>query len=79
FGTLFEGRSVLQWGDITTVSFHATKLFHTIEGGAIITEDDELAERVRRMINFGIVDAERIEGVGINAKLNEVSAAMGLC
>ncbi|OAN29925.1 MULTISPECIES: DegT/DnrJ/EryC1/StrS aminotransferase family protein [Pseudomonas] len=79
FGTRFEGRSVLQWGDITTVSFHATKLFHTIEGGAIITDDDELAERVRRMINFGIVDAERIEGVGINAKLNEVSAAMGLC
>ncbi|TWI52691.1 dTDP-4-amino-4,6-dideoxygalactose transaminase [Pseudomonas duriflava] len=79
FGVQYKGRSVYHWGDLSTVSFHATKLFHTIEGGAIITNDDALAARIRLMINFGIVDAEHIEGIGVNAKLNEFSAAMGLC
>ncbi|EWC42642.1 aminotransferase class I/II-fold pyridoxal phosphate-dependent enzyme [Pseudomonas stutzeri] len=79
FGVLHKGRSVYNWGDISTLSFHATKLFHTIEGGAIVTNDDELAERVRLLCNFGIVDADQIEGIGINAKLNEFSAAMGMC
>ena len=79
FGVLHKGRSVYNWGDISTLSFHATKLFHTIEGGAIVTNDDELAARVRLLCNFGIVATDQIDGIGINAKLNEFSAAMGMC
>ncbi|MGS0738250.1 DegT/DnrJ/EryC1/StrS family aminotransferase [Pseudomonas sp. GG8] len=79
FGVRHAGQSVLTWGDISTLSFHATKLFHTIEGGAIITNDDELARRVYLLCNFGIADTDKIDGLGINAKLNEFSAAMGLC
>ena len=79
FAVRHAGQSVLNWGDISTLSFHATKLFHTIEGGAIITNDDELARRVHLLCNFGIVDVDKIDGIGINAKLNEFSAAMGLC
>lgn len=79
FGVRYKGESVLNRGDISTLSFHATKLFHTIEGGAIITDDDELARRIRLLCNFGIVDTDCIDGPGINSKLNEVSAAMGLC
>lgn len=79
FGVRHKGQSVYKWGDISTLSFHATKLFHTIEGGAIVTNDDELADRVRLLCNFGIVDTDQIEGIGINAKLNEFSAAMGMC
>lgn len=79
FAVRHAGQSVLNRGDISTLSFHATKLFHTIEGGAIITNDDELARRVYLLCNFGIADVDRIDGIGINAKLNEFSAAMGLC
>jgi len=79
FAVRHAGQSVLNWGDISTLSFHATKLFHTIEGGAIITNDDELARRAYLLCNFGIADVDKIEGIGINAKLNEFSAAMGLC
>lgn len=79
FSVQHRGRSVMNYGDISTLSFHATKLFHTIEGGAIVTNDDALAERVRLLCNFGIVDTDVIDGIGINAKLNEFAAAMGLC
>lgn len=79
FAVRHAGQSILNWGDISTLSFHATKLFHTIEGGAIITNDDETARRVHLLCNFGIADVDKIEGIGINAKLNEFSAAMGLC
>jgi len=79
FAARHAGQSVLNFGDISTLSFHATKLFHTIEGGAIITNDDEIARRVYLLCNFGIADVDKIEGIGINAKLNEFSAAMGLC
>ncbi|MCB5161521.1 DegT/DnrJ/EryC1/StrS family aminotransferase [Marinomonas algarum] len=79
FGSQYKGESVLNYGDISTLSFHATKLFHTIEGGAIITNDDALAEKVRRLINFGITSPTTIESVGTNAKMNEFEAAMGLC
>ena len=61
------------------MSFHATKLFHTIEGGAVITNDDQLAEEIRQMINFGFVADGGIELTGTNAKMNEFEAAMGLC
>ncbi|MBU1105373.1 MAG: DegT/DnrJ/EryC1/StrS family aminotransferase [Candidatus Riflebacteria bacterium] len=79
FGVKYKGESILNWGDVTTLSFHATKLFHTIEGGAIITSDDELARKIRLLINFGITGPETIECVGINCKINEFQAAMGLC
>ena len=79
FGSQYKGQSVLNYGDISTLSFHATKLFHTIEGGAVITNDDELANKVRLMINFGIANPTQIDSVGTNAKMNEFEAAMGLC
>lgn len=78
FGVRYNEQSVLNYGDASTLSFHATKLFHTIEGGAIITDNSELAEKCRALINFGIADKD-LEGVGTNAKMNELEAAMGLC
>ena len=74
-----QTQSVLNYGDISTLSFHATKLFHTIEGGAVITNDDELARKIRLLINFGITGPTTIESIGTNAKMNEMEAAMGLC
>jgi dTDP-4-amino-4,6-dideoxygalactose transaminase len=79
FGVQYKGESVLKYGDISTLSFHATKLFHSIEGGAIITESDEIASKVRKLINFGITGPGVIDGLGTNAKMNEFEAAMGLC
>ena len=79
FGSQYKGQSVLNYGDISTISFHATKLFHTIEGGAVITNDDELAKKVRLLINFGIASPTTIAELGTNAKMNEFEAAMGLC
>ena len=78
FGVKYKGGSILNYGDISVLSFHATKLFHTIEGGALIINDDELCEKVRKMANFGITGSESIECLGINAKMNEFQAAMGL-
>lgn len=74
-----QGESLLNYGDISVLSFHATKLFHTIEGGALIINDDTLVEKARYLINFGIENAESIPELGINAKMNEFEAAMGLC
>lgn len=79
FNTKYKSESVLNYGDISTLSFHATKLFHTIEGGAVITNDDDIANRVRLLINFGITGPTSIESVGTNAKMNEFEAAMGMC
>jgi dTDP-4-amino-4,6-dideoxygalactose transaminase len=79
FDSEYKEKSVLNYGDISTISFHATKLFHTIEGGAVITNDDELAKKIRLLINFGILSPTVIDSVGINAKMNEFEAAMGLC
>ncbi|MCL4134897.1 UNVERIFIED_CONTAM: hypothetical protein GTU68_021313 [Idotea baltica] len=79
FDVKYKSASVLNFGDISTLSFHATKLFHTIEGGALITNSDEIAEKARFLINFGIKNAEEIPHLGTNAKMNEFEAAMGLC
>jgi len=79
FGVRYKGTSILNYGDISTLSFHATKLFHTIEGGAIITNDDELAYKIAYMRNFGHNGPEAFDGVGINGKISEFNAAMGLC
>lgn len=77
FGVDYKDKSVLEYGDVSTVSFHATKLFHTIEGGALIIRDDTLYAKAKRLINFGYEEGE-INGPGINSKMNEFSAAMGL-
>jgi dTDP-4-amino-4,6-dideoxygalactose transaminase len=79
FGVARGERSVLEHGAVSTLSFHATKTFHTIEGGAIVTADAELAARARLLINFGIDGPESVASFGINAKMNELEAAMGLC
>ena len=79
FATRFHGRSVFSFGDVTTCSFHATKLFHTVEGGGLFTGDVELRATLGRMRNFGHVDYTTFDGVGINAKGSELHAAMGLC
>lgn len=79
FAVKYKGESLLKHGDAATLSFHATKLFHTGEGGAIIFKRKEDLERAKQMINFGITGPESIEELGINAKLNELQAAMGLC
>jgi len=78
FGVRYQGRSLAAYGDIATLSFHATKLFHSIEGGALVTNDDELAHKVRYMRNFGHNGQEAYWGLGINGKLSELHAAMGL-
>lgn len=79
FGARFRGRPLAAYGDVATLSFHATKLFHTIEGGAVVTDDDEIARRVSSLRNFGHAGYEAFGGIGINGKNSEVHAAMGLC
>lgn len=79
FGVNYKGESLLKHGDAATLSFHATKLFHTGEGGAIIFKRKDDLERAKKIINFGIAGPETIEELGINAKMNEFQAAMGLC
>jgi dTDP-4-amino-4,6-dideoxygalactose transaminase len=78
FGTRHRGKSVFEYGDISTTSFHATKLFHTIEGGGIFTQDKALAHKISYMRNFGHNGQEEFWGVGINGKNSEFHAAMGL-
>lgn len=79
FGVKYKNQSVLKYGDISTLSFHATKLFHTVEGGALIINDDAMVQKARYLINFGIENQESIPELGTNAKMNEFEAAMGVC
>jgi dTDP-4-amino-4,6-dideoxygalactose transaminase len=78
FGARFQGSSVVGFGDISAMSFHATKLFHTGEGGALVTSDDVIAERIAYMMNFGHKSPIDFWGLGINGKNSELHAAMGL-
>ena len=78
FGVKLGNTSVLNYGDISTCSFHATKLFHTIEGGAVITKDPDLLKRMAYLRNFGHDGPERFAQLGINGKNSEFHAAMGL-
>jgi len=78
FGVRLNGKSILQWGDAATLSFHATKVFHTVEGGAIIFKKKKDYDRACRLINFGY-EAGEVVDEGINAKMSEFHAAMGLC
>ncbi|XOK61323.1 DegT/DnrJ/EryC1/StrS family aminotransferase [Paenibacillus elgii] len=79
FDVRYKNNNILNYGDISTISFHSTKTFHTIEGGALVIKDDKLFEKAKTMINFGIKGPSEILGLGINAKMNEFQAAMGLC
>lgn len=78
FGARYNGQSVLSYGDVSTCSFHATKVFHTIEGGCIITDDDALADKLKLYRSFGHRNDDYFS-MGINGKNSEVHAAMGLC
>jgi len=78
FGVRFDNKGLLNYGDVSSLSFHATKLFHTIEGGGLATNDDALAHRISYMRNFGHNGQEAFFGLGINGKASEFNAAMGL-
>lgn len=78
FGTKYKDKSVFSYGDISTTSFHATKLYHTIEGGAVFTNNPELLKTMSFMRNFGHDGPEKFNGNGINGKNSEFHAAMGL-
>ena len=79
FGVRYKGKGTGNFGDASMFSFHATKVYHTIEGGAICYHNEELGNELYKLRDFGIKDAETIDGVGSNAKMNEFVAAMGLC
>lgn len=79
FGVKKDGVSAANFGDISMFSFHATKVFHTIEGGALTFKDDALKKKLDQWKNFGIVGPENVEYAGGNAKMNEFCAAMGIC
>ena len=78
FGVKVKGGSLLNHGDLSILSFHATKKFNTMEGGAIITNDEKLKKRIDYLKNFGFADEVTVVGPGINAKMNEFQAALGL-
>lgn len=77
FGVKKDGQSVLNWGDLSILSFHATKVYNTIEGGAIICQDEKTKQRIDLLKNFGFRDEVTVIEPGINAKMNEVQAAYG--
>ena len=79
FGTTYKGKSVFGYGDVSATSFHATKLFHTIEGGAVFAKDSDVFAKLSYMRNFGHNGPEKFHGIGINGKNSEFHAAMGLC
>ena len=78
FACTHQGRMIGCFGDAEVLSFHGTKFFNTLEGGAVVTNDDELAHKIRLMKNFGFTNYDQTDYIGINGKMNEVSAAMGL-
>ena len=79
FGVTLNGQGIGTFGDFSMFSFHATKVFHTIEGGAVTFQEQKWVERLKQLKNFGIVDAETICDIAGNAKMNEFQAAMGIC
>lgn len=78
FGVTYKGKSLFEYGDISTCSFHATKVFHTGEGGAVFTNDKELQHKIFYSHNFGHNGPLNFYGLGINAKISELQSAMGL-
>lgn len=79
FGVRYKGKGCASFGDASMLSFHATKVFNTIEGGAVCFQNNELEEQLYSLKNFGIRSETQVSGVGANAKMNEFQAAMGIC
>lgn len=79
FGETYHGKGVAGFGDASCFSFHATKVYNTIEGGAVAFKDEAMGQKLYDLKNFGIHGPEHVMGVGANAKMNEFAAAMGLC
>lgn len=79
FGVQYKGKGIGSFGDVSCFSFHATKVFNSIEGGAACYKDKDFGLELYRLKNFGIRGPETVDGVGANAKMNEFCAAMGLC
>jgi dTDP-4-amino-4,6-dideoxygalactose transaminase len=78
FGCSYKGQMIGRFGDAEIFSFHATKFFNTLEGGAVVTNNDDLAAKIRLMKNFGFAGYDNVIYIGTNGKMNEMSAAMGL-
>ena len=78
FGTFYKNKTLLGYGDVSTLSTHATKLFHTIEGGAVITKNSDVIKKIELLRNFGHDGAYKFNGIGINGKNSEFHAAMGI-
>ncbi len=79
FGVKYQGKGIGNYGDASIFSFHATKVFHTIEGGAVVCKDQDLYDKIHDLKDFGIRNEELTASVGANGKMNEFSAIMGLC
>ena len=79
FGVTYKGKGIGSFGDVSCFSFHATKVFNTVEGGAACFHNSEFGQKIYSLKDFGIRGPERVDGVGPNAKMNEFCAAMGLC
>lgn len=77
FGVSWNGRPIVEWGDLSTHSFHATKVFHTAEGGGVTAPTIEMAEKLSLLRNFGIVNENSVSGVGLNGKMSELHAGLG--
>ena len=78
FGCTYSSKMIGNFGEAEVFSFHATKFFNTLEGGAVVTNNDQLAEKIRLMNNFGFAGKDKVIYIGTNGKMNEASAAMGL-
>ncbi len=79
FGVRYKGKSIAAYGDAVMFSCHATKVFHTIEGGITVFREPQYRKKANELLNFGFVDKEVITSVGTNARMNEFEAAMGIC
>lgn len=78
FGVTYKGKSVLEYGDISTLSFHATKTYNTVEGGALVCHSAEMKQQIDYLKNFGFAGETEVVGPGINSKMDEIRAAYGL-
>lgn len=78
FGVKVNGKSVLEAGDLSTLSFHATKVYNTVEGGALVMHDEKMKQRIDYLKNFGFANETTVVGPGINSKVDEIRAAYGL-
>lgn len=79
FGVKYKNVSICNFGDVSAMSFHATKVFHTVEGGAVVYNDDSLKNKINAFRNFGLINPEECKQEALNAKMSEFHAAMGLC